>query len=120
MKGYVIKTEEIKAIKKAAKKFGTMTINSTMMDGLIEIKNYRKYPQVEEVDIVFKGKIKLHLPYETWVGLDYIQNNSDNISKVRLNRLLKRASFESVKTRASFFGIVLKNIHSIKTVKWDS
>jgi hypothetical protein len=120
MKGYVIKTEEIKAIKKAAKKFGTMTINSTMMDGLIEIKNYRKYPQVEEVDIVFKGKIKLHLPYETWVGLDYIQNNSDNISKIRLNRLLKRASFESVKTRASFFGIDLRHFSSIKTVKWDS
>lgn len=121
MKGYVIKTEETKAIKKAAKKFGTLAINTKDMDGVIEIQNYRKYRFFEEVDILFKGKIYVSMnSNKIWVGFDDIQKQIGNISKVKLHRLLKRMSFESVKTRANFFGVDLQEFRSIKTVKWVS
>jgi hypothetical protein len=118
---YVIKTEETKVIKKLVKKFGSMEVKTKDVDGVIEIKNYRKYPSVEEVDIVFRGKLYVTIGGRTsWMGFDEMQKIMDQICKVKLNRLLRRISFQYVQTRSSFFNVDLKNFRSIKTVKWVS
>jgi hypothetical protein len=121
MKGYVIKTEETKAIKKAAKKFGTLTVKTDNIDGVIEIRNYRKYPYTQEVDIVFKGKVHASIGMNTsWYGYEEIQEKYSRISKVKLSSYLKRITFEFVKERMSFFGVNLSYKTEIKSVKWVS
>ena len=118
MKGYVIKTEETKSIKKIAKKYGIIPIKTKVIDGVIEIHSYRKYPYSQEVDIVFKGKIHASLGYETsWIGYDDVQK-STKVSKIKLSRFLKRATFDIVKNRMEFFGVNLSYISDIKSVKW--
>jgi hypothetical protein len=119
MKGYVIKNEETKAIKKAAKKFGTLTVKADKIDGIIEINNYRKYPRTQEVDIVFKGRIHASIGLNTsWYGYEEIQKKFSKVSKIKLNRYLKRVTFESVKERMEFFGVNLSYKTEIKSVKW--
>jgi hypothetical protein len=121
MKGYVIKNEETKAIKKAAKKFGTLTVKTANIDGVIEINNYRKYPYTQEVDITFKGKIHASLGMDTsWFGYGEIQEKFSRVSKIKLTRYLKRITFESVKERMGFFGVNLSYKTDIKSVKWVS
>jgi hypothetical protein len=119
MKGYVIRTEETKSIKKAAKKFGTHTVKTEDLDGVIEIRNYRKYPYYEEVDVVFKGKIHAIINGETsWWEI----NDSQvlYISQAAITNFFKKVIFDPVRTRMNFFGVDLKHRSSIKTVKWDS
>lgn len=121
MKGYVIRTEETKSIKKIVKKYGIIPIKTKDIDGVIEIHNYRKYPYSQEVDIVFKGKIHATIGYDTyWMGYNDIQQRSTKVSKIKLSRFLKRVTIDSVKDRMEYFGVLLRYRSDIKSVKWLS
>jgi hypothetical protein len=71
MSGYVIRSEESKAVKKLIKKYGAVPIKTDCIDGVIQIAGYRKYSAHEEVDINFKGKILVGMGYggRIWVDL---------------------------------------------------
>lgn len=119
MARYTIKTTESEGIKKSLKKWGELPISTEHLDGVIKIKNYRKYLWNEEVDIVFEGKIFVRIGYEkkTWHTTSIFERHS--VSKVKLNRFLRKACLFDVKTRMKYFGVEIDEYYHIKKIKWD-
>lgn len=114
------KTIESKSIKKAVKKFGTTFVNTDRIVGTVEIVGYRKYEIYEEVDIVFKGKIKARVDFSNpeWIDLSDIKKYGGKISKVKLNRFIRNSLFFDLSCRMKYFGIDLKTYKVIKKIKW--
>ena len=97
MARYIIENIETKGIKKSLPKWGEIPISTEYLDGVIKIKNYRKYNWNEEVDVVFEGKI-------------FVRINNEN---------RKWYSSSILKThRMNYFGINLKLYENIKKIKW--
>ncbi len=120
MSGYVIRSEESKAVKKLIKKYGTVPIKTDCIDGVIQIAGYRKYSVHEEVDINFKGKILVIVGYSgrTWVDFDNYLSQIGRISKIKLTKFLRKKCLDSVNTRMSFFSSDIRYFWHIKKVKW--
>ena len=119
MARYVIKNIETDGIKKSLKKWGEIPINTEYLDGVIKINNYRKYTWAEEVDIIFEGKIFVRVGVEnrTWYNNSILKKYS--ISKVKLNRFLRKNSLFEVKTRMKYFGVEIKDYYNITKIKWE-
>lgn len=119
MARYIIETNESKGIKKSLKKWGEMPICTEHLRGVIKIKNYRKYTWNEEVDVVFEGEIfvRVHCEKRTWYTTSIFKTH--NISKVKLNRFLRRNCLFDVKTRMKYFGVEIGDYYNIKKIKWQ-
>lgn len=119
MSRYVLNTPSTKATKLAAKKFGSFTIETDKISGVIEIVNYRLYSVHQEVDIVFKGKIfaKVNSKRE-WLDSEQIKILGKRISKVKLNRFIRKACIFDVKCRMSYFGADIRYYNDIKKLTW--
>ena len=120
MSGYVIRSEESKAVKKLIKKYGTVQIKTDCIDGVIQIAGYRKYSVYEEVDINFKGKILVGMGYGGRIWIDYNDYLSEinNISKIKLTKFFRKRLLDSVNTRMCFFSVNIRFSWHIKKVKW--
>ena len=117
----VIRDESTKAIKKALKKFSGNDISLTngTLRGSFKIKNFRKYPMHHEVDIEFNGEIFAKtsvLEGKRWYSSEIY--GQKNISKIKVNKLIKRYLLVEVKSHAAYFGIDVKWVESIKKVTW--
>ena len=99
MPRYTIEDTESKAIKKLLVKWGEFPIENQGLRGTIMIKNYRKYQYRNEVDIEFKGEIfvKLNSEGRIWYGSDILTCDKYSISKIKLNRYLKKLVQKEVK-----------------------
>jgi len=117
MARYAINSPEIKTLKKVAKKYGKFPIKTKHMEGVIQVTSFRKYPTHEEVDVVFRGKILAQLQ---WFGHEEIVSFGKGVSKVKLNRFLKKNCFEGVRDRMLIFGIDLRFITDLGKVKWTT
>lgn len=119
MARYVIQDEVSTGIKKSLKKWGEIPINTEHLDGVIKINNYRKYTWAEEVDIIFEGKISVRVGIEnrTWYDTSILKKYS--ISKVKLNRFIRKNSLFEVKTRMKYFGVEIKDYYNITKIKWE-
>jgi len=119
MARYIVKNNDSKAIKASLKKWGEIPIRTNYLDGVIKIKNYRKYTWNEEVDAVFEGKIYVRVMNEnrTWYTNSILKKY--NISKVKLNRFLRKSCLFEVQTRMNYFGVEIKYYENIKKIKWE-
>ena len=119
MARYIIENNDSKGIKKSLKKWGEIPICTDHIDGVIQIKNYRKYIRSDEVDVTFKGKIYVRVMNEnrTWHTTSILKKY--NISKVKLNRFLRKSCLFEVKTRMNYFGVEIKYYDNIKKIKWE-
>jgi hypothetical protein len=119
--GYVINDDEAKAIKKLIKKFSGSDISITngVLRGSFKIVNFRKYPMNHQVDIEFKGEVFAKtsvLDGKRWFSSEiYVQKN---ISKIKVNKLLKRNLLTEVRSHAAYFGIDVKWVENIKKITW--
>lgn len=119
MSRYVLNSDTSKAKKSALKKFGTIDINTSSMRGVIQIANYRQYALREEVDITFKGEIKAKVGSTSeWYNSDDIKKFGKRISKVKLNRFIRKSCFQDVSHRMNYFGIKVKYYYEIKKLTW--
>ena len=119
--GYVINDDEAKAIKKIIKKFSGTEISFTngTLRGSFKIVNFRKYYSHHEVDIEFKGEIFAKtsvLEGKRWYSSEIY--GQKNISKIKVNKLIKRHLLVEVRSHAAYFGIDVKWVESIKKVIW--
>jgi hypothetical protein len=117
----MIKDENTIATKKAVKKFSNVEISPTnnTIRGSFKIKNFRKYSTHSEVDIEFVGEIFAKTSiYESkrWYSSEIYSKKG--ISKIKVNKLIKRHLFKEVKSHALYFGIDIKWIENIKKVTW--
>jgi len=119
--GKCITDDESKAIKKLVKKFSKREIASfnDRLRGSFTIVGFRKYQFINEVDIEFNGEICARhssLAVLTWFKSDIY--NQKGVSKIKVNKLIKRAIFKEVKDQAAYFGINLRYIEEIKKINW--
>jgi hypothetical protein len=115
---YLIQDTTSKAIKKSLKKWGEFSVDTDGLKGVITIKNYRKYQFRDEVDIEFKGEIFVRISNEnrSWHGSDILTKY--RISKVKLNRFLRKSALKEVQMRMNYFGSNVKVYQDINKVTW--
>lgn len=118
MARYVIKNEESIAIKKSLKKWGEVPVKNDYMDGVVRIENYRKYQFVHEVDVTFVGKIYVKVYREPRNWYDSSILTTHNISKIKLNRFLRRNMLFDIQTRMNYFGAEIRDYYNITKIKW--
>jgi len=116
---YVIETEESKGIKKSLQKWGEIPISNEHLEGVIKIKNYRKYTWAEEVDVTFSGKIfvRIGIANREWHTTTVLKKHK--ISNVKLNRFLRKSSLFTVRIRMNYFGVYINEYYHIKKIKWE-
>jgi hypothetical protein len=117
----VIRDESTKAIKKALKKFSNVEISVTngTLRGSFKIKNFRKYPMHHEIDVEFKGELFAKtsvLEGKKWYSSEIY--GQKNISKIKVNKLIKRNLLFEVRSHAAYFGIDVRWVENIKKVIW--
>ena len=117
----MINDSECKAIKKAVKKFSGAEIHPTngTLRGSFKIVNFRKYYMHHEVDVEFVGEIfgkTSMFEGKKWLSSEIY--GQKNISKIKVNKLIKRYLLTEVKNHASFFGIDIKWLENIKKITW--
>ena len=117
---YLIQDTTSKAIKKSLKKWGEFPVNNGGLKGVIIIKNYRKYQFRDEVDIEFRGEIFVRIVNENrcWYGNEILSNKKYRISKVKLNRFLRKAVLQEVRIRMNYFGVNIKEYQNVNKIKW--
>ena len=118
---HVINDDNAKAIKKIIKKFSGVDISITngFLRGSIKITNFRKYLMHHEVDVEFKGELFAKtsvLEGKRWYSSEIY--GQKNISKIKVNKLIKRHLLVEVRSHAAYFGIDVKWVESIKKVTW--
>lgn len=119
MARYAFNTPTSKSIKVAAKKFGIIEVNNQSMNGVIEIVNFRRYQFRDEVDIIFKGKIRVKVSNNPqWYDSETITAMGKRISKVKLNRFLRKSCIFDIKCRMKYFGSNIKEYNNIKKLIW--
>lgn len=117
MTRYVVQDTEWSAIKKALKKWGEISVYNKGLNGVISIKNFRKYHNRNEVDVVFTGKIFAKTGQTNeWHGTEVFRLNT--ISKIKLNRFLRKSCLLEVRIRMNYFGIRIKNYTDIVKIDW--
>jgi hypothetical protein len=116
---YVINDDFSKAVKKSLPKWGEIRISNEYLDGVIKIKNYRKYHHIHEVDVCFVGKIhvKIYRQVKTWHDSSVLKKY--NISKIKLNRFLRRTMLDEVQIRMNYFGVEIRDYYNIQKIKWE-
>jgi hypothetical protein len=119
--GKCIGDDDSKVIKKSLKKFSKREIASfnDRLRGSFTIVGFRKYQFTNEVDIEFNGEICARhslLAVPTWFNSDIY--NQKGVSKIKVNKLIKRAIFNEVKDQSAYFGINLRYMTEIKKINW--
>jgi hypothetical protein len=118
---HVINDDEAKTIKKTVKKFSGNDISFTngTLRGSFKITNFRKYPMHHEVDVEFNGELFAKISVldgRRWLSSEIY--GQKNISKIKVNKLIKKNILSDVRTNAAYFGIEIKWIENIKKITW--
>ena len=119
--GKCISDDDSKVIKKSLKKFSKREINSfnDRLRGSFTIVGFRKYQFTNEVDIEFNGDLCART--NSFVDTEWFKSDiygNKGISKIKVNKLIKRSIFNEVKDQAAYFGINLRYITEIKKINW--
>jgi hypothetical protein len=113
----MIKCDHTKNLKKLILKWGEIPVDDNSLKGTIKIVNHRKYQFTSEIDIVFEGKILVIVnARETWI--DYSFSNNHKVSKIKLNRYLRRKCYSHIKHRLNYFDILIRHNTDIKKINW--
>lgn len=91
------------------------------INGSLQVKKVRKYneggPHVYEIDIVFDGVIfaRLDNKYSEWLTSEILVTH--NISKVKVNKIIRRCTEHAMRNYVDIFGINQWSF-IIKKVEW--
>lgn len=116
---YCIITPEKKQLKSYIKKYvKDIRVSSHLLQGSFSINNIRFYKYNIEVDIIFQGKMlgKMGIKPKEWLSSQIL--NHQRVSKIRINRCIKKRLYDSINTRLSIFGETLQGYYYIKKIKW--
>lgn len=114
-----INTESTKEVKGLLKKYSkNITVDTQYLRGEFKITSYRKYYFCEEVDVEFYGQIYVKIgSKKDWFSSDEMKFVK-NLSKIKLNRFLRRTLFNEVNRRCSYFNVTLHHYGNIKKIIW--
>ena len=119
--GKCITDDDSKAIKKLVKKYSKKEIASfnDRLRGSFTIVGFRKYQFTNEIDIEFNGDLCART--NSFRNVEWFKSDiygKKGISKIKVNKLIKRTIFKEVKDQAAYFGINLRYVEEIKKIKW--
>lgn len=117
MARYCLKTNQTRGIKKALKKWGQITIDDDNFKGVVTIKNVRKYAAWHEADIELKGMAAFRYDRKKCLFASEIQKRQ-NVSKIKINRILRKYAFQYVSMRLKYFDVDLRDTYNIKKIIW--
>lgn len=120
-----IRNTDTEATKKVAQKYLNISIVNDGIEGSLKVIGLRKYsPHVyrngyayTEIDIEFKGKYKAKSG-RNFIWIDEKIYRDPSYSKIKMNRILRKKIFPSLKDRAKLFSIDLDYYSCIKKIKW--
>lgn len=117
---YVIQNETTKGLKKLLPKYGSITIDGDKLKGSVEVVGYRKYSYSEEIDIKFTGKIRARISWGKleWFDSSILSDKQKRVSKVKINRFIKKVCLRDLKIYMNYFGIKLEDYTQIKKINW--
>jgi hypothetical protein len=122
MSRYVISNEQTKDIKSLILKHSQkITINNDRVRGVYTIKSFRKYQFRIEVDVEFKGEIHARFGHQlNWYDSSVInqKNGKWKISKIKLNRFLRKSISVDLRTHLNYFSESFKFYSDIKKIQW--
>jgi hypothetical protein len=120
-----IKDQEVSVINKTLLK-QKVEVDENGLKGSLTISRVRKYqpyadnikingktPENWEIEILFNGKLKGKLDKLEWFSSEILDRK--NVSKIRVNKIIKRKLYNFVETRLLFWGI---SDFKIKKVIW--
>ena len=118
MARYITDIETKKSIKKALARYGSVDIHNEKVKGTVNIIGYRKYSWGDEIDIEFTGKVHARVSYKLeWFDASVMEDKGKHISKVKVNRFIKRCCLREVKIHMNYFGIRIDEYSQIKKIK---
>ena len=115
--------ETIGIIKYIKRKHSVIKIDEPeSIDGQVSIKSIRKYQTYQnyfryEVDVEFKGQF-WHKSYHQKEPKKYEHKDFPGLSKIKVNRIIRKKIISYLNTRLSLFGIEIKHYDSITKFKW--
>lgn len=120
---HMLRTPQSKALTQVVKKFGNqIPVSNNHLKGTFTIKNYRKYSHLEEVDVIFEGEIYVNYNRKKdWYDSSVMTHNFPNggrVSKIKVNRFIRRNIFFDIKTYLKYFDIELPYYDLIKKIIW--
>lgn len=120
MARYIITDEETKGVKKALPKYGSIHIENDKIKGGLRVVGYRKYSWGEQVDIEFIGQIKVRYDWRKtqWFDSSVMNDKSKTVSKVKINRFIKRNCLVDLQRNLRYFGVNITDYTKITKVKW--
>ena len=121
MTRYVKSDSESKAIKTLVTKYvKNVPIKTDRLQGKFTVKNIRRYKFHTEVDLQFKGKINAKIGRTCdWYSSDIKLGHKDyRISKVKLNRYIRKSIYKDVSHQLQYFSESLKYYSDVKKIEW--
>lgn len=119
---HMLRTPSSKATTKVLKKYGQkISISNHYLRGTFTIKNFRDYDHIVEVDVEFDGDIFVHYNRKKdWYDSSVmtVTNSGSRVSKIKVNRFIKRNMFAEVKSYLMYFGVNLGYYDCIKKIIW--
>lgn len=98
-------------------KFSSFDIDNDSVKGRVNVIGYRKYQFRDEFDIEFIGEIKARVGGgPQWVSSEILKRK--NISKIKVNRFIRREIFKMLRPRVRYFSIELRWYSDIRKLKW--
>ena len=117
MPRYQINDSQSQVSKKLIKKIGEFPVNDNNLIGYVRLLRIRKYTFSWEVDVEFDGEAFFRLNKKGSFHKSKILS-VPNISKIKVNRILKKYLAKYVDLRLRYFGARLKWYTDIKVIKW--
>jgi len=115
----VIKTKNTDTISKCIKKFNSVQISNNFIEGYFIIDRYRQYTYNPEVDVTFVGKLKCRLfSVLGWYTKEQLYNTTKNVSKIRVNRMIRKQILKELSIHLRYFSIELNHYSLIKKINW--
>ena len=114
---YCLNTNQTRGIKRALKKWGQIIVDDENFKGVITIKNVRKYAAWHEADIELKGMAAFRYDRKKCLFASEIQKRQ-NVSKIKINRILRKYAFQYVSMRLKYFDVDLRDTYNIKKIIW--
>lgn len=122
MASYLIKTEEAKSLNSLIQKYGNkVPISNDKVRGYFTILRHRNYTHYSQVDVVFEGEIYCVLNRKReWYCSKITQEQfiGFKISKVKLNRLIRKSIYTSLRDYLKYFSVELRHYSEITKISW--
>lgn len=116
---YSIRTPEKLQLRSFVKKYvKNVPISTNALQGTFSITNIRFYTCIVEIEVAFTGTMygRMGRNPNVWLTSEILKR--ERVSKIRVNRFIKKSLVKKIDSRLALFGLELRHHSYIKKLKW--